>query len=812
MKRFLASALILTLTFLGFHLFAQDISQWASTQKTTLYEKVYLHTDRELYSTGDTLWFKSYLVSGLTNKLELGYKNIYVQLVSPTGKVVANRLLLSIFGEANGDIALTDSLVAGQYTLRAYTKYLENFGEESYFHRKLWVSKPQSPKELYLPAPVDSSKIDALFFPAGGNLVLNAANHIAFKIVGLDGKGVEATGKVFDGTGKTITTFKTSYLGMGKFIFMPEEGKTYYATIDNFPNFKYEFRNILAEGVSLGFKDLVAEVMVSLSRNIKAEGTQTFWLAASHKGVPLFYREVSMDNPSQAMKLSKHLFPRGITKLTLFDTNLNIIAERLVFVDVYNTKSINLKTDKEKYSTREKVEMEVAPVLPEGDSMESNLSVAVVDEGYFGEGGPAQTIESYLLVDSELKGAIESPASYFYDSDSITSQEKLDLLMMVQGWRSYYWDEILEKAPKDTTGWDDAGISVGGRVKYMFRDKPVVGGKVVFGPYSRNFLFEQTKTDSLGRFRFDRLYLQDSSSVIVDAWTPEGKRNAQILPSPGLKFDSVLAITPINNTVFNLSMPQKYMEKTFKKLMAKDKFDPDAGSILLGEVNVVALKYIKNKNFYEFVKPFTIPSDRTLNIKAEDYDTYTYFYEYLEQHSMFRFDGEELLYGADTKETPRKKVILLYLDGIKIGSNFLKDIIANLSLDEVFLADIYRQPQGSQGVDFIISVVTKWEREEFKPKQWGRTILRTYGFQQPNAFYSPKYTSENFYSKTQDKRITLYWSPSIKVENGKANLEFYTCDNLGNYVAIVEGISKNGKIISGAKRFSVTEFNPSLKK
>jgi hypothetical protein len=197
MKIVLASAFVFVV--LSHLAFAQDtIGQRVPTPKTAVYEKVYLQADRELYSTGDTVWFKSYLVSGLTNKLEPGYKNIYVQLVSPTGKVVANRLLMSVFGGANGDIALADSIEAGQYTLRAYTKYLENFGEESYSHRKLWVSKPQTPKGIYLPPPVDSTKIDAMFFPSGGNLVLGATNLVAFKVIGEDGKGVEATGEVLD--------------------------------------------------------------------------------------------------------------------------------------------------------------------------------------------------------------------------------------------------------------------------------------------------------------------------------------------------------------------------------------------------------------------------------------------------------------------------------------------------------------------------------------------------------------------------------------------------------------------------------------
>jgi hypothetical protein len=77
--------------------------------KSILYEKVYLHIDRELYSLGDDVWFKSYLVSGISHQLIPGYKNIYVQLING-GEVVDQKLLLSNNGVAKGDFLLPDSL------------------------------------------------------------------------------------------------------------------------------------------------------------------------------------------------------------------------------------------------------------------------------------------------------------------------------------------------------------------------------------------------------------------------------------------------------------------------------------------------------------------------------------------------------------------------------------------------------------------------------------------------------------------------------------------------------------------------------
>jgi hypothetical protein len=823
MKCYLIS-LIFTITCCP--LIGQGLNEWASQQQSVLYEKVYLHIDRELYAPGDTIWFKSYLVSGLDNNLEPGYKNIYVQLVSPTGKVVANRLLLSIFGGANGDFALVDSLPGGQYTVRAYTKYLGSFGEESYFHQRVWIAKskslfePQLPNpegtqttKSNLPKPAEAQPIDAMFFPEGGNLVLNAANLIAFKVVGQDGKGIETSGEVTNGKGDTITTFKTSYLGMGRFVFMPEEGKTYFAKIDGYPNFKYEFKNILADGVSIGFKDLVAEVLVTLSRNIKSIGQQTFYLAARHKGVVLFHREISMDGFSQAVKLSKNLFPRGITKLTLLDTAMNIVSERLVFIDVYNTSSISIRMDKEKYATREKVGIGIEPFLATGDSMTSTLSVAVVNEDYFSSDGNNQTIKSYLLLDSELKGIIESPALYFCDGDSITSKEKLDLLMMVQGWRSYYWDDITSLAPANQNGWGDAGVTVEGAVKSLFGSKPIVGGEVVLGPYS-HFLYEKTKTDILGRFRFERLYLKDSANVTINAKNQHGGKNVGITLDPVLEYSTNLDTIPINKTVGWIGTPKKYSSKTKYQLMAEKEFDPGIGSILLEGVDIFARR-VYNFTQVEAYKPSAYLADDSYLITKEDY-------KYGDVHDFLRdklgFNVDSWAFCSMTGAT--YNVIQYMVDGEFIPAvltpNADKDEsykALSIAMKDVYQIDVQLSPWPRIPVRALTYIYTKKldQKEAYSPAAWGRIEKQVNGFQKPNKFYSPKYSLENINSKTPDYRPTLFWSPSVVVEDGKANLEFYTCDNLGNYIAIVEGISKKGKIICGSKRFSVTDFNAKIR-
>jgi uncharacterized protein YfaS (alpha-2-macroglobulin family) len=116
MKNFILFFLLVPVVLSG-----QVLTDEHPTPDAVIYEKLYLHIDREFYSPGDDIWFKSYLVSGINNKLIPGFKNVYVQLVADNGRVVDQQLLMSAYGVSGNDFHLPDTLSTGQYTIRAYT-------------------------------------------------------------------------------------------------------------------------------------------------------------------------------------------------------------------------------------------------------------------------------------------------------------------------------------------------------------------------------------------------------------------------------------------------------------------------------------------------------------------------------------------------------------------------------------------------------------------------------------------------------------------------------------------------------------------
>ena len=108
-------------------------------------EKVYLHLDNTSYYQGDNIWFKCYVVNSRLHQLSGLSKTLYVELLNPGGEIIDKRILKIENGQCHGDFSLNHlPFYSGFYEIRAYTKYMLNFGEDVIFSRLLPVfNKPK---------------------------------------------------------------------------------------------------------------------------------------------------------------------------------------------------------------------------------------------------------------------------------------------------------------------------------------------------------------------------------------------------------------------------------------------------------------------------------------------------------------------------------------------------------------------------------------------------------------------------------------------------------------------------------------------
>ncbi|GAB3930245.1 TonB-dependent receptor plug domain-containing protein [Mucilaginibacter myungsuensis] len=111
-------------------------------------EKVYLHIDKSHYNLSDTLWFKAY-VTNADNSPTKQSGLLYVELIDDSTDVVRRVSLPIKFGTCDGNISLNPKVFHdGAYTLRAYTNWMRNFGDDQFFDQRFYLGS--SPQKAWL--------------------------------------------------------------------------------------------------------------------------------------------------------------------------------------------------------------------------------------------------------------------------------------------------------------------------------------------------------------------------------------------------------------------------------------------------------------------------------------------------------------------------------------------------------------------------------------------------------------------------------------------------------------------------------------
>jgi hypothetical protein len=102
-------------------------------------EKIYLQFDKPYYAVGDTLWFKVYLFSVPTMALSAKSGIMYVDIANDSNTFIKQYRLPVKDGISWGNISVSE-FPPGNYTLRAYTSWMRNFGTDCFFYKRFMVA------------------------------------------------------------------------------------------------------------------------------------------------------------------------------------------------------------------------------------------------------------------------------------------------------------------------------------------------------------------------------------------------------------------------------------------------------------------------------------------------------------------------------------------------------------------------------------------------------------------------------------------------------------------------------------------------
>ena len=824
------SKIITCLIFIHFFtltLNAQNIESWIEKNEKAPVEKIYLHTDREYYFTGETIWLKSYLTDSRSGRLIPGAENVYIRLIDDGGKDTYSANLMSVNGQAPGHVDLPDTLKPGRYLLQVFTDYLQNFGNESFFHKTVEIQRPASSVRVIearqRTARGRNMVADILFFPQGGKLLEGVSNLVAFKAIDRNYCGVDAAGVVRDETGAEVVTFTTDYKGMGIFFLTPQHGKSYHAVINGFPSFRFPFNSlIVTEGVKIQVVNQTSrELIVNVAGNSEKFSGEPFYFVNMHRGEVVFYQPFTMEGKNHLMKFGSNMLKGGINQLILLNKNLVPVSERLVFSDNFNLNRLSVNAGNAKHLPRSPVKLSIS-----GDDFPedvSNLSVAVVHESSFAESGVSHHILSELFLNSELTGFVESPADYF-TGNGLDARAKQRLLMLTNDRERYFWNGM-PGAYEPLEYKQTAGLGLRGTATHVATGQPVANGEITLViEKDRELAFLTQTTDDEGEFVFSGLLFNDTARVYVQAKNQRGRQNTNISLVPVYQTEAPVASLKSLGGSGTFPAPleiQKYhqnrIESEFLRkqgslrtaVQPQDEILPaDDGHFRIYERADQVIEVPETESTFGNVLDFLTGRVAGLDISGEQV-TIRGTGNFDNQSSpLFLIDGVPVI-TSNISNLPVEVSRNTGAGSWNEGSNAVEKI-KSIPLNDIDKVEILKSPQnlaifGTEGANGVIAIYTRKGEKTASDLAKGVIAEKIAGYASFRKFYSPKYLPESTNPEKPDFRTTLFWEPEIVLQNEPAELSFFTSDQTGKYKVIVEGISESGRICVGSAEFEVVE-------
>ena len=453
-------------------------------------EKVYIHFDNTSYYQGDKIWFQCYVVTADKNKPTDLSKTLYVELLNPEGIVIEKHTLPIVDGRCHGDFSLVHlPFHSGFYEVRAYTRYMINFGDDTIFSRvfpvfdlpevvgnyteRKMMRMNSIAAEYKVKRTVEKREksVNVKFYPEGGNLVAGLPSRVAFEATNANGTPIGVEGKIITAAGAEVATFKTTHEGRGSFLYTPtadDKAEVKYGS----KTFSFDLPEVKGEGIVMNVDNISSADSVFLSLH-KSPNLDLPLVGAATVSAGKLCNFAMLDT-TQPMPIkyaiAKKDLSAGVSRVVITDPAGGVIADRLIFNNLGEVATINVASDKAMYEPYEAVKLDFNITDNEGKPVKTSFSLAVRDGDNCLESHT--NILTDLLLMSEIKGYVHRPA-YYFESDDEAHRTALDELLMVQGWRRYDWDTWAGVKPFKLRYTPEQGISVTGTVLNYTSDKPV---------------------------------------------------------------------------------------------------------------------------------------------------------------------------------------------------------------------------------------------------------------------------------------------------------------------------------------------------
>jgi hypothetical protein len=731
-------------------------------------EKIHLHFDRSVYSGGETIWFKAYLMAGLVPSTIS--KNLYVDWADENGNVLMQQVYpVGESGTTFGMFELPVNYASGILHVRAYTRWMQNFDAAFLYNKDIRVVHSDNSKSIaVVPAIVPSLQ----FFPEGGDAIAGSSGKIAFMANDQWGRPIDIKGEVQDSQGNKVAEIKVQHDGMGYFWLVPLADEHYTAKWTDAKDIQHQtpLPQAKKSGVVLGLSDESGKKRFTIQRSEDGpENLKQLHIVATMQQLPVYMATISLQNTTSTIgSIPIEGLSAGGLVVTLFNADWQPVAERITFVDNIASTSFTSKIDFKKKDLSKRGLNEMVIDIP--DSTASNLSVSVTDAGLFADS--TDNIFTRLLLTSDVRGTVYNAGYYFSDTSTLIKQQ-LDLVMLTHGWRRYNWDKIIEgKYPELKYAKDSGYFNLSGKVTGVSEKKLKNAGDlfIVLKNKDSKTQSQIVSLNNDGSFKQPGILLFDSTTVYY-----------KFTKKPD--FGNVFK--------FHLDEPDFLAEpKFFNIIKNKVLFAPD---------NIDHTALLRNVYFMDRARQARELTLQVVLVKAKIKSPMQKMDDLYVNNGNFKSNGAMRSYSyiIDDKipilplMPPLQGPVTTFVDEFPVDPNDPLSIppINDIAYIKVFPAPFIGAPLNGSAIAYY----TK-KRTDQAGKSMPYSISK--GYTPIKEFYLPIYQSNDSSNIKEDIRPTIYWNPLVltNAQSHEITLPFYNNDVTHSFRIIIEGFNNEGKL------------------
>jgi hypothetical protein len=510
------------------------------------------------------------------------------------------------------------------------------------------------------------------------------------------------------------------------------------------------------------------------------------------RGYLCYYKVLKIGN-KRSVKIPTGDLPHGIAVVTLFNNKLLPQAERLVYIYPGDKYSMNMITDRQRYTPRDSVLLSIRLDSDHSSLTRGSYSLSVIDNQLCSSDILEEPdIKASLLLSPEIHGKIHRPNLYFDDSNE-NAWKDLDLLLMTQGWRKYlYLDKI--KYPDNIILPSNRDIISGRLIKQPFgtESKATDGSlSVLFGGNSTVIPVEKD-----GEFTFLPEFSSDfNTGLFLYAEDKNGKSNLSIL---------------IDSSTFEneITAYLKYLTDSLNREPVKSIFYQD---------RIQDHLFLSTEN-YRWLEEVMIV--KTVKKKELDRTDLAFNKRTATQDELYLAGNMEILESFVRKPNPDSLPIYYCIDGMLQFTYYSDGMTLPVRIpdysyaysilpDEISEYTVMVGPDVQAlygwGIEYVIDIKTNTLSQ--RPQSWKwKNPVNIKKFAIAKEFYNPVYdTEEKRRSSIPDLRKTILWEPELQFEeNGTAEIKFYNGDRYTRIKCILEGITEEGIPVHAEHFYEVT--------